>query len=269
MDTQTTDRVAGLAVRRSGTGEPVLALHASGGGLDSWAGVAGLLSDEFEVWRCARRGYAPSRRAEPHRTFASEVVGLRDLLDTVRAVTDSDVHLVGAGYGALLALHLAAGDLSGVRSLVLYEPPVLLSGPHLLPVRERYRALMAAEQFASGAELLDREVFRVPETSVPIRPPVSVLDPPRAHQDAAGWLPDLEALAADGTDIARWSSVTVPVLLAQGADSWDPLPAGMDALAAVLPHVERVVWEGESLWAMNTAPELVARTLRSFLAGND
>lgn len=50
----------GLAVRRLGQGVPVVMVHGSAGGLDSWNDVTRLLAGEFEVWMYARRGYAPS-----------------------------------------------------------------------------------------------------------------------------------------------------------------------------------------------------------------
>lgn len=51
---------ARLAVQRSGRGEPVVLVHGSSGGLDSWAPLLPYLADEFSVWVYARRGYAPS-----------------------------------------------------------------------------------------------------------------------------------------------------------------------------------------------------------------
>ena len=78
---------------------------------------------------------------------------------------------------------------------------------------------------------------------------------------------DLEALAADTDDMHRWSAVDLPVLLMQGADTWDPMPATMDRLAAVLPAVARVRWTGQSHFATSTDPALVAGTLRRFWSG--
>ncbi|PRY11704.1 alpha/beta fold hydrolase [Kineococcus rhizosphaerae] len=265
MDTLTTDRVGGLAVRRTGTGEPVLMLHGSGGGLHSLAGLAAELTG-FEVWRCARRGYRPSPGSFGRNTFDSEVRDVRALLETVRAVTESDVHLVGVGYGASLALHTAASEPAGIRSLALVEPPVLLAGPHLEAVLTRYRGLVADGDFRAAQDLLSREVDRVPEPLLAALSTLADPDPVRARAGAAGWVHDLEALAGDDADPARWVSLRtqLPVLLAQGAHSREPVPAGMDALAAALPHARRVVWEGQVHGATGAAPAVVARTLREF-----
>ncbi len=72
-------------------------------------------------------------------------------------------------------------------------------------------------------------------------------------------------MAGDSDDLARWSAVELPTLLMQGADSWAPMPATMDALAAALRGVERVIWHGQMHFATMTAPGLVADTLRPFL----
>lgn len=49
-----------------------------------------------------------------------------------------------------------------------------------------------------------------------------------------------------------------------GADSWDPIPATMDALARAMPTARRVVWPGQAHFATMTAPGLVADALRRF-----
>lgn len=270
MDTLTTDRVAGLAVRRSGTGEPVLALHGSGGGLQSLAPLARALPD-FEVWRCARRGYPPSPDRRGPRTFAGEVRDVHDLLATIRAVTESDVHLVGVGYGASLALHTAATEPAGIRSLTLVEPPLLLAGPLLQGVLTRYRGLVADRDFRASADLLAREVARTPEPVLAALSTLADPDPVAAAREAVGWTHDLEAMAADEVDTTRWAGLAgldLPILLAQGTGSRPPLPAGMDALAAALPRAQRVAWEDRSQvaggFADLRAPELVAASLREF-----
>ena len=62
------------------------------------------------------------------------------------------------------------------------------------------------------------------------------------------------------------SAVTVPTLLMQGADTWEPMPSTLDALAAALPDVRRISWPGQSHFVTSTAPDLVADALRRFFA---
>ena len=159
-----------IAVARSGAGAPIVLVHGSGGGLDSWAPVAPILQNDFELWTYARRGYTPSGIGADPKTYADDV-----------------------------------GDLSAVLD------------PDLIAAAEAHTA-------------------------------------------------DLEAMVADDPDVARWSGIEVPTLLLQGSDTWDPMPATMDDLAAALPvPPRRVTVEGASHFASHTAPAAFATAVRSFV----
>jgi pimeloyl-ACP methyl ester carboxylesterase len=242
-----------LAVRRTGEGVPVVLVHGSAGGLDSWDPVLPFL-DGFELWVYARRGYPPSEGAVD-KTFADDVADLAAVL----AAVGSPAHLVGGSYGGTVALHAVRDGLT-VRSLTVWEAPLYSAGPRLKPVLDRYRALLAAQQGPAADRLFAEEVARVPA----------------AMLDAMGELPgdpgqlesclhDLEAMAADDPDLGRWAGIDVPVLLMQGSDTWSPMPETMDALAAVLPHATRATLDGQMHFATHTAPELWAAPLRRFL----
>src|SRR3954464_14466840 len=86
-----------LAVRRTGKGTPVVLVHGSAGGLDSWDPVVAHLADAFELWVYARRGYPPSGAAPSPKTFAD--------LRAVLAQVGCPAHLVGGSYGGTVALH--------------------------------------------------------------------------------------------------------------------------------------------------------------------
>ncbi|MEU4163948.1 alpha/beta hydrolase [Actinoplanes sp. NPDC026670] len=247
-----------LVVRRVGAGDPVILLHGSGGGLHSWAAVAERLAGSFELWMPARRGYHPSDVPPGRKSFRDEVADVLAVLDTI----GRPAHLAGGSYGATLALHTAAAEPSRLRSLSLFEPPLFAAGDALTPLLARYRTALAADDAAGMFTVLD-EVTRVPPEVVAAFQAAAGdrrIDP----ATATGWLHDLEALTGDTTGPATWSTITVPALLMQGADTWAPMPATMDALAAALPGVRRVIWPGQSHFAMMTAPGLVADTLRDF-----
>jgi pimeloyl-ACP methyl ester carboxylesterase len=72
-------------------------------------------------------------------------------------------------------------------------------------------------------------------------------------------------MTADTPDVDRWAAVTTPTLLVQGADTWAPMPATMDSLAAALPCVTRAVLAGQAHFATHTAPALFATTITEFL----
>jgi pimeloyl-ACP methyl ester carboxylesterase len=177
---------------------------------------------------------------------------------------------VGASYGATLALHAAAASTENIASLALYEPPLLIAGGHLLPVLGKYKALLSGGDFDNATSLFVREVSRVPTAlleALAVANADKEPDPAESRRSAIGSLRDLEALASDSTDMARWAGIDVPVLLLQGADTWEPVPSGMDQLAAALPHAQRVVFAGQSHFASTVAPLLVAEELRRFLTG--
>ncbi|WP_448641830.1 alpha/beta fold hydrolase [Geodermatophilus sp. URMC 63] len=255
-----------LVVRRVGSGEPVVLLHGSGGGLHSWAQVADRLADGFALWLVARRGHGPSDVGDRPGSFADDVADTRAVLAAAGASSSTgSAHLVGSSYGAQVALHTALAAPGEVRSLALHEPPLFAAGPQLAPVLAEYRARLADDDLAGAGALWAERVAQVPPALLAALTGSPPGDPAEARRSARGSLRDLEALVADHTAVSRWAAVRVPTLLTQGADTWDPVPATTDALAAVLPDAERVVWEGQTHFATSTAPGLVAGTLRGFL----
>jgi pimeloyl-ACP methyl ester carboxylesterase len=253
-----------LVVRRVGAGDPVVLLHGSGGGPHSWMPVAERLAGSYEVWMPARRGYGPSDVPPGRKSFKDEVA---DLIAITEAV-ERPPHLVGGSYGATLALHTAVAEPSRLRSLAVFEPPLFAAGDSLGPLLDRYRAALNRNDAAEMFTVLN-EVTRVPPAVVAAfqaaagdRQP----DPAEAQRSAIGWLHDLEALTDDSADPSRWSSIAAPTLLMQGADTWEPMPTTMMALADALPTARRVIWPGQSHFATMTAPDLVAGALDEFFA---
>jgi pimeloyl-ACP methyl ester carboxylesterase len=253
-----------LMVRRAGVGDPVVLLHGSGGGLHSWAAVAERLAGSYELWMPARRGYGPSEIPPDRKSFKDEVA---DVVAVIEAA-GQPVHLVGASYGATLALHTAAAEPGRLRSLAVFEPPLFAAGPAIEPLLGRYRAAFERDSAGEMFTVLN-EVTRVPPAIVAALAAAAGdrrSDPAEARRSAIGWLHDLEALAEDSTDTSRWSAIAVPALLMQGADTWEPMPATMNALAAAVPEARRASWPGQSHFATMTAPDLVAGELLAFFA---
>jgi|SRR5690348_826686 len=248
-----------LIARRCGNGIPVVLVHGSLGGLDSWDGVAALLADTYEVWVYARRGYAPSGAGRSSKTFADDVA---DLLAITQAA-GGDAHLVGASYGATVGLHAALDHPSTFRSLAVFEPPLFASGSALHPVLRSYESLLASGDLATAARLFAEKVARAPAALL------DSLGPDGGDAaEAVGCLHDLQAMAADETDVGRWRAIAIPTLLMRGAQSWAPIPATMERLANALPTAGRVVLERQSHFATHTAPEMFAAKLRMFWSGH-
>lgn len=252
-----------LVVEVMEAGPPVVFVHGTGGGLDSWAGVGSRLTGH-QITQYARRNHAPSGTGSSPNSFAVEAADLHALLGHLTDVNGERVHVIGGSYGASVALHAAAIDTERIASLALFEPPLLLAGEHLLPVLDQFRRLCAAEEFGGALELFAREVARIPSAVLEASPPTAD-DPATSRIAATAVRADLESMATDTNDTDRWASIGVPVLLMQGGQSWPPLPEGMDRLAAILPHARRVSWPDQSHFAIATAPSRVAEAIQDFI----
>jgi pimeloyl-ACP methyl ester carboxylesterase len=148
---------------------------------------------------------------------------------------------------------------------VLFEPPLFSAGAALRDALERYRSCLEQGAPAAAARVFAADVARVPAPLVDAL--ASAADDGTASRaEAVACLHDLEAMTADATDLGRWAEVDVPTLLMQGSNTWAPMPATMDALAAVLPHLTRKVLAGQAHFATHTAPELFAESIATFLA---
>jgi pimeloyl-ACP methyl ester carboxylesterase len=69
-------------------------------------------------------------------------------------------------------------------------------------------------------------------------------------------------------DARRIGQLTLPTLLLMGSESPAFLKAPTTALVRALPNCRVVVMQGQAHIAMNTAPELFAREVLSFLTGD-
>jgi pimeloyl-ACP methyl ester carboxylesterase len=109
-----------IAFARQGSGEPLLLVHGTTGAGASWALVTPHLEDRFTVVTMDRRGRGESGDGTGY--------SLDLEADDVAAVVDAvggGVHVVGHSFGARI-VPLAAMRTGGVRSLMLYEPPLAL-----------------------------------------------------------------------------------------------------------------------------------------------
>lgn len=247
--------VNGLVVERRGAGTPLVLVHGTNGGLRSFDPVLPHLGG-FEVWTYARRNYESSIRSDGPTTFAAEA----DDLATVIERAGGRACVVGISYGGIVLLHAARRQPDRLISpLILFEPPLFATASAaaaLGPFRthlEKGRLREASRLFMADIVQLPPELLDAP-TSTPS------LDEMRAC------LSDLEALAADSAGTGQWADISLPTVLLEGADTWEPMPSTMDELAAVLPSVTRRTLAGQSHFATHTAPDLFAEVVREGLA---
>ncbi|HEV8461881.1 MAG TPA: alpha/beta hydrolase [Gaiellaceae bacterium] len=248
--------VNGLVVERRGSGTPVVLVHGTNGNLHSFDPLLPYLAG-FEIWTYARRDYEPSRRSNGVKTLKAEA----DDLASVIAHAGKRAHVLGSSYGGIVALHAARIQPElFIPPLLLFEPPLFAMGPASALAVERFRTHLEAGQLREASRLYLAEVARMPAALLDVP-----TDPPR-YDELRSCLSDLEAMAADVEGVRNWADVTVPVVVIEGAETWDPMPRTMDQLALVLPSVRRRPLEGQSHFATHSAPCLFARVVREELS---
>lgn len=275
MDTLVAGEVASadgtrIAFHRSGSGPPLVLVHGAFTGKDhpTLREVAVALSPWFTVYNYDRRGRGGSGDTPPH-TAEREIEDLAALvaLATLSAgPSGRPVMLFGGSSGAALALAAAARD-PAVAKLALWEPPYHVgAGAPSLPA-----------DFAATLEGLVRqgrrgdavELFMVAAAEVPA-------DAVTAMRAGPSW-PGLEALAhtlayeaavmgpGNALPTELLTSISLPTLVLNGADSPRWMRDAGRAVAAAVPGATRRVLDGQAhaVAARSLAPEL----LEFFVAG--
>jgi pimeloyl-ACP methyl ester carboxylesterase len=150
-----------LAVRCTGHGSPMVLVHGAVGDVDTFALIDGLLAARHSVWVYSRRGHGRSADGAGY-TYHREV---EDVLAVLSAAGDG-AHLFGHSGGAFYAL-LAATGASSLRSLVLYELPLIdrLDGSFVYGLIDEMETALdaghpdrALELFLPFAGIVDEEV---------------------------------------------------------------------------------------------------------------
>lgn len=107
-----------LSVRTSGDGPPIVFVHGVLDCMNTFAFVEPTIAERATVWVYDRRGRGGSGDHDDY-SLDKEIDDLRAVI----AAAGGAPHVVGHSYGAVVAMR-AALDGVGMRSLVLYEPPL-------------------------------------------------------------------------------------------------------------------------------------------------
>jgi len=120
MAVMTVDRIA-LHYERSGTvGDPAVLIHGSWSDAEVWVRVVPALSQGLQVLTYDRRGYRESHGPPRDRPVSDDASDLATLL---KRTDQYPTHLIGQGYGGIVALRLALDRPELVRSVCAHEPP--------------------------------------------------------------------------------------------------------------------------------------------------
>lgn len=263
-----------IACHVEGSGPALVLVHGTGDTWMRWAAVIPGLARRFRVLAMDRRGRGRSGDGPEH-SLEREV---EDVAAVLRAASAAGPDpggldpggpdpggpplLIGHSFGGILALEAALR--TPVKKLVLYEPPILLSGRDLHDAFvSRVDALLARGNleeiwvsFLRDVLLMtDEEIARYRESrSWKARVEMAALLPREAH-----------ARGSYRFDAARFRGFDAPTLLLRGTESSPELHAAVAALTSALPGSRVADLRGESHVAMSSAPELFLEEVIGFL----
>lgn len=219
------------------------------------------LKNDFAVHIYDRRGRGESATGE----FTPQ----REVEDIAALVKEAGgaAHLFGASSGAILALNAANAGI-GVTKVAMYEPPMIVDDTHA-PTPENLAAEMRgliAENDRSAAVKRFMRLVDMPAFGIFM---MSLMPPWRKLKAVAHTLPadmDIAVEFQQGRPLPtdRWTTATMPALVADGGKSPIHMRNGAAALAEVLPNATYRTIPG--LTHLYKAPVL-APVLRDFLAG--
>jgi pimeloyl-ACP methyl ester carboxylesterase len=247
--------------RELGAGVPVLLVHGSAGGADTWNAVAEGLSASHRVIVYDRRGQgrspAPAIPAADHyRRHGADAAAL------LRHLGAAPACVVGWSSGGIVALHLAVAHGALVDRLVLFEPPLHADrqlDPRGLWVFLRMKVLLLRGRDEAALEVFLRYVGGLPAAAP--RPPWLTA----ALEDRGAILRELAAgTGAELTAARLRAGVRCPVTYLR-SEKGPALFAGVaQQLARVLPSARVVIVPGGGhLMPVDEPARLVAALLAS------
>jgi pimeloyl-ACP methyl ester carboxylesterase len=248
-----------IAVHRTGQGPALVAVHGTAADHTAWDSIVPLLVPDFTIHAMDRRGRGASGDA-PDYALERE---FEDVAAVVAAV-DGPAHLYGHSFGGLCAVE-AALRTPNLASLTLYEggpkPPGLRLIPdelitrldRLIQAGDREEALTTFMLKAAGVTADELSVLRAqPAWGARIAAAHTITRELRAFGDYDG-------------DRARFRDLAVSVLLILGGETEPRRRDMFERLAGLFPGSRVAVLPGQRHAAHQTAPQLLATTLREFL----
>ena len=250
---------------RSGTGAPVVLLHAGVADRRMWEPQWPALAGRPAV-RLDLRGFGESSR--PPEGPLSLV---DDVVSTLAELGLDDCHLVGASLGAGVAVEVALTAPRSVRSLVLSPP----GGSLLAEATDDFRAFAEAEGSALEAGDLDAAVeaniaaWVVGPDRDPSAVEAGVQDAVRRMQRRAfeieqDWC-EVDDAELDPPALERLAEVTAPALVLVGGHDLGTSRDAAERLCRGLPDVRRVDWPDAAHLPSLEHPDRFTRLLLDWL----
>ena len=254
-----------IAYWRTGEGSPLLLVHGTTCDHTTWADVLPALERRFSVFTMDRRGRGQSGD-NPAYAHQRELEDIAAVIAAI-AAAEGPVDVLGHSFGALCSLEATLLS-KNVRRLILYEPPMAISGRDLPPEMERrMQFFISAGKKEQALVLFLRDVLQIPAHEL------------AAQHASPGW-PAIVATAhtvpreckvVDGYtfDPERFRNMRTPTVLFVGSDSPEPQHDIAATVHAALPDSRIVLLPGEQHFALNTAPDLFAYEVEASLSADN
>jgi pimeloyl-ACP methyl ester carboxylesterase len=233
----------------------------------SWDAVLPGLADQFRVITYDLRGHGQSRLDPPDAGTVHDDIA--DVVALIEHLHLGPVNVAGFSSGACIALRLASEHPTLVRRVLPHEPPCaeyLVDDPENKPLLDEVgellghtaRTIEAGDPRGAAQRFFD-ELVLLPWATLT----EATHDLIAAHATAfLGQLRDSDAVALDP---AALRSVSVPVLLSEGAESHAFASLVAAQLAGVLPNARRVVLAGAGHVPHMTHPDAYVEMVVEFV----
>jgi pimeloyl-ACP methyl ester carboxylesterase len=257
------EKVAGaggvsIAIERTGSGKPLLAIHGAASSRKRWLLTAAALGAGRELILMDRRARGDSTDARDY-SIEREFDDIARVAAHIRKRFD----ILGHSYGALCTIG-AAPKLQNVDRIVLYEPPLRPIAPDDDLPEQIQRCIDSGDPeeglrtFLAHVGVADTDFAKL--RALPNWPERLTVVPTIPREVRA---------ARDLTfSKAHLAAIKTPVLLQLGSDSPPHFARAADELTAGLPNARIETLPGQKHQAMDTAPALFVKSVRAFLEGS-
>lgn len=276
-----------LAYRDSGSGDPLVLVHASISDLRSWESLEPIVAKHFRVINYSRRFAFPNRPIgdQVDDTLTSHV---EDLIALIEKLQLGKVHLVGNSSGAFICLLLAHKRPDLVRTLTLEEPPVVSMFLQELPPKpvDVLRLLLSSPatlvefiKFGAGTIGPATKAFKARKDDVALdifargvlgNAAYAKTSFTRRQQMRDNLKPHRAALLGSGLPVftaADAAAINVPTQLVRGSNTPGFQRRINQRLVTLIPGARGVCIPDASHLVHEDNPRAVADTIRAFCMG--
>ena len=260
-----------------GIGAPVVFVHGSLSDYGYWQGQMAPFAAKYRAIAYSRRYNWPNDN--PARRGYSAALDAEDLAWFLDGLNLAPAHIVGHSYGALTALFLASKHPQLVRTLTLAEPPAMSLLAHL-PGERAAEGLAMLKDVQAHMVAPMKAAFARRDTEGAVRVFIDYVKGPGAWDgfsaaDRAATLKDAhewEVIFAGGELFpeitpAQVARISAPVLMLSGAKSYPFLGLIDQALDALLPQSQHIVFPNADHQMWLEEPEACRRAVFGLIEG--